>query len=104
MAFTEDFSVFFDTDGFASEFTYYPNVGAEITVNGIFDQAFYEVSGGEVGIAGNQPRIVCETAKIPSPVYGEKVKIDGNVFTIVGIQPDGTGTTTLILEEADDAR
>jgi hypothetical protein len=101
MAFTEDFSVFFDTDGFASEFTYTPKIGAEITVNGIFDQAFYEVSGGEVGIAGNQPRIVYETLKIPSPLYGDGIRIDGKYYTIVGIQPDGVGTTTLILEDSD---
>ena len=99
MAFTEDFSTFFNADGFGVEFIYTPNVGISITAIGIFDDAFFAAPGGEVAIAGSQPQIVYETAKIPdSPVYGEEITINGKDYKIVGIHPDGTGTTTLILE------
>lgn len=102
MAFQEDFSVFFNTDGFGEEFTYTPKVGAAVTLVGIFDDAYFAAQGGEVEVAGSQPRIQYETAKIAdAPVYGETVTARGVDYTIVEVQPDGTGTSTLILERKD---
>ena len=104
MAFEEDFSIFFDTNGFGEEFTYNPNVGSSLTLVGIFDAGFYAAPGGEVAVASSQPQIQYETAKIPdAPIYGETVTYKGRDYTIVGIEPDGTGVTTLILEKSDDA-
>jgi hypothetical protein len=104
MAFAEDFSVFFDVDnGFAIDFTYIPKIGAEIAAKGIFDDAYFDASGAEVAIAGSQPRLVYTSAAFATPEYGEAIRIDSTNYTIVGIQPDGTGNTTLILEIADDA-
>jgi hypothetical protein len=102
MAFKEDFSIFFDTDGFGVEFTYTPSIGASLTCKGIFDSAYSAARGGEVDIASQQPQIEYETAAIPEPTYGEFVTVAGKQYTIVGIEPDGTGTTTLKLEETDD--
>ncbi len=102
MAFAEDFTVFFNTDGFGVEATYTPNVGAAITVVGVFDDAYLAVQAGEIPVAGSQPQLVYETAKIATPpVYGERLTVNGQDYTIVGVHPDGTGTTTLILEVED---
>ncbi len=103
MAFAEDFSTFFNVDGFGVEFIFTPNVGAAITTIGIFDNAYFAAPGGEVDVAGSQPQLVYQTSAISDPpVYGEKITVNGNDYTIVGIHPDGTGTTTLMLELKDD--
>jgi hypothetical protein len=104
MAFVEDLSIFFDTNGFGEEFTYNPKVGSSLTVVGIYDAGYYAAPGGEVAVASSQPQIQYATASIPdAPIYGETVTFKGQDFTIVGIEPDGTGVTTLILEKSDDA-
>jgi hypothetical protein len=99
MAFEEDFSTFFNTDGFGVEFVYTPKIGGPVTGIGIFDAAHFAVAGGEVSVEGNQPQIQYETSTISDPpVYGDKIAVNGKDYTIVGVHPDGTGTTTLILE------
>jgi hypothetical protein len=102
MAFAENFSIFFDTAGFGVEFTYTPKAGKAIKAIGVFDAAYFAATGGEVSVAGSQPQLVFETSKIPDPAYGETIHVNNKDYTIVGIHPDGTGTTTLILEEKDD--
>jgi hypothetical protein len=104
MAFEEDFSIFFDTSGFGDDFIYQPKIGSSLTLIGIFDAGYYAAPGGEVAVASNQPQIQYETAKIAdAPVYGEGITFKGIDYTIVGIEPDGTGTTILKLERTDDA-
>lgn len=103
MAFVEDLTPFFDTDGFGEEFTYFPAIGSPIVAVGIYDNAFYSAQGGEIEVAGSQPQVVYATASIPeAPVYGERLTVKGKDYTIVGIEPDGTGITTLKLEVRDD--
>jgi hypothetical protein len=103
MAFTEDFSVFFDDNGFGVDFAYTPKVGNAISATGIFDAAYFGAEGAEVTVTSSQPRIVYQTSLIPEPLYGDAITVNDEDYTIVGIQPDGTGITTLILEKADDA-
>ena len=103
MAFAEDFSIFFDDAGFGVEFTYTPKIGSSITATGIFDAAYFGAEGVDVNVASSQPRITVETALIPNPEYGELINVNDQDYTIVGMQPDGTGVTTLILEKTDDA-
>ncbi len=103
MAFEEDFDVFFDPDVFGEPFTYTPEVGASVAGIGVFDDAYTAAQGGEVMVASSTPQIQYETAKInPAPRYGERLTVKGQDYTIVGIQPDGTGVTTLMLEVDDD--
>lgn len=99
MAFSEDLTIFFDnSNGFSVDFVYTPTVGSPATIKGIFDNANYEAEGGEIKIQGTQPQIVCRSSDVPLPAYGEAVTIGSNSYTIVGIHPDGTGITTLILD------
>ena len=105
MAFEEDFSAFFDaTDGFAVAFLFTPKIGSPISGTCIYDDAYSAATGGEVSVASSQPQIIYETSKItPPPRYGEKITVSAKDYRIVGIQPDGTGVTTLMLEEDEDA-
>jgi hypothetical protein len=102
MPFAEDLDIFFSNDGHGSAFIYIPDIGARIQAVGIFDNAYFG-AGDEIQVSGSQPRITYPSAKItPAPLYGEKLIHDNNHYTIVGIEPDGTGVTTLLLEKDDN--
>lgn len=104
MAFEEDISVFFEdvAVSFATEFSYTPAAGDTQQVRGIFDAAYIGVDGGGVPVAANQPQIVYATSNIqPAPQYGDSVQINNKDYMIVNVQPDGTGITTLLLDEKD---
>lgn len=102
MAFDEDLTPFFDTDGHGVDFIHTPAIGADVNAVGIFDSDYASADGGEVGITGSQPQLTFATGDIPSPKYGEIITIAAKKYAIVGIHPDGTGVTTLVLEEQDD--
>lgn len=92
MAFTEDLTQFFDTDDFGVAAT----IGAA-TVNGIFENQFLGAPG-EAPVAGTVPTFTCRTTDVSSVVSGTSTAvINSATYTVVGIHPDGTGVTTLIL-------
>lgn len=63
----------------------------------IFDHAFIE----DLAIEGEAPILHCKSADLPGNLaHGDAVTVATASYTIVGIQPDGTGVTILILEEA----
>jgi len=94
-------AVFFDTDDFATASSYTPSGGSTRTVNGIFDNEFFEVDPlSGVGVVSAQPRFICTTADLPSSAAaGDAITIDGTAYTVRVIQPEGTGVTTLVLEK-----
>ena len=95
-----ELAVFFDTDDFGVAATYTPSGGSPATVNGIFDNAFFEVqSGGEVSIAMEQPTFVCRTSEVPNATEGDALTVNTVAHTVRVVQVDGVGTTTLILEQ-----
>ena len=94
MAFTEDFSPFFDNDnGFSV-----PAVVGTTNVDVIFDHEYREVSIGGVPVAGEYPVIVCQEALV-TVTYGTYVRVNSTTYKVVDWQPDGTGLTTIVLEE-----
>lgn len=100
MAFTEDLSLFYDTEGFAVEASFKHGSGSAVTIRGIFDNAYYAVdTQAEVDIACTQPRFQCATSSVASAAEGDKLTLDGVEYTIIDIQPDGTGVTMLILQK-----
>lgn len=101
MAFTEDLSVFFDTDDFAVSAAFTPRSGGAATnIKGIFDKEYVAVGdGAEVAVAATQPMFQTASAGLTAARGGTLV-VDGVTYTIVEVKPDGTGTTILILEDA----
>jgi hypothetical protein len=88
-------AIFVEVDDFAVAATY--NGG---TVNGIFDKEYLELdSGGSVAFAINQPRFVCRTSDVSDAADGDSITISGTSYVIRVVQDDGTGMTTLVLEE-----
>lgn len=101
MAFTEDLSVFFDTDDFAVSAAFTPRTGgSSTTIKGIFDKEYVAVGdGAEVAVAATQPIFQTATSGI-SNARGGSLVVAGITYTIVEVKPDGTGTTMLVLEDA----
>lgn len=76
-----------------------------IEIEGQFDERTEFVEGiGPVPMQTTNPQFMCQSIKIPTDaVEGEVISItrqDGTVFsgTIITIEPDGFGMTTLTLE------
>ena len=88
MAFTEDLTQFFSD--FAATAT-----KSGVAVAGIFDKAYGEAFGM---IAGNDP--VFRTASSTGIVRGDTLVIGGVSYTVVNVEPDGTGLDLCRLEAA----
>lgn len=89
--FVEDLAAFFDTaTGFAQSATV---AGQSVPV--IFDNGYTTVLGGLVESTG--PSCIAKTTDVADVVQGDTITIDGTVYTVTGVQPDGTGVTTLQL-------
>jgi hypothetical protein len=95
MAFAEDLSYLEDAArGFAVDAVY--SVGPA-TIRGIFDAAYFEPFGGQM--QGNSPAFTTKTSNVPSAAHGQTLTIGGTVYTVVGVEPDGTGVTVLRLRK-----
>jgi hypothetical protein len=91
MAFTEDLAPFFSTDDFAVAATL-----NGVAVTGIFDASYYEPLGE---VQGRQPMFMLPTASASSTAHGQSLVIGATTYKVRGVEQDGTGVTTLILEE-----
>lgn len=70
------------------------------TIKGIFDEQYTEVDvGGTVGFQDVSPRLLCKTSDLCDAQDADSVKIDGSVYFIRVMQPDGTGMTEIQLEK-----
>ena len=94
MAFTETLSQFFRTADFAVAATW--SVGPA-TVNVIFDREYVEQFGI---VAGTGPVALAELATMPTVAPAQTLTINAVVYTITGVEPDGTGLVVLRLRIA----
>ena len=62
----------------------------------LFDHEYVEVSG----IESRRPVLTVLSSAVSSAAHGDAVVVSGTSYTIVGIQPDGSGMTVLVLELA----
>lgn len=96
----DDRAIFFSADDFGVTATYTPSGGGALSVNGIFDNEYFETdAGGEVAFALQQPMFHCRTADVPSAAEGDSLTVSGVGYVVRNVRPDGTGMTMLILEE-----
>lgn len=70
------------------------------TFTAIFDETFIEVdpTGATRAVESSDPQIMARTADVSALVHGSLLTISGSSYKVIGIEPDGTGITTLILE------
>ena len=96
--FTEDLTVFFNTDDFAIAATYTPNGGSPSTVNVIFDRAFLS----RLDINSTNPVALARASDISAVAANgqDQIVISGITYRIKDAQPQDDGATVLLqLEE-----
>lgn len=99
MAFTEDLSVFFDDDDFATSVSIMQVDGAgTLSVSGIWDDAYNEAPLGLAGMATSGPRLTCAAADVRGVDVDDVLTKDGTQYRISELQPDGTGVMVLTLK------
>ncbi len=91
MAFTENFSTFFDTTAFAVDATL-----DGVAVVGIFDGA-YELEDIGGGVSASGPAFTLPSSSVPSPVIGLALVVNAVTYKVAEPMPDGTGVTRLRL-------
>lgn len=70
-----------------------------VTVVGILDEAYVSIADG-IGMAATRPAYHLASASVPVNPEGLILVASGKHFRVVTPQPDGTGVTTLLLEQA----
>tara|TARA_R110000803_G_scaffold33226_1_gene72838 strand:- start:47 stop:319 length:273 start_codon:yes stop_codon:yes gene_type:complete len=88
--FKENFNEFFDSDEMADD----ARIGSVI-VTGIFESQFVEVNG----IEGVRPVFTCAAKDVVNLGHEKTLVINDLTYKVAGVQPDGTGLTSLILEK-----
>lgn len=96
---SEDLDIYFSTDGVGETVTIVrPNRTFSTSITAIFDQAFFEIESGTPGWSGTQPIAFAKSSDVSSVQRGDVLTRDSVEYTIVDIQADGLGVTTLVLE------
>ena len=90
--FAEDLTAFFSE----AEFSVPCALPGGAVVQVIFDQPHAEASFMEA----SNPSALGRTADLDALGHGAEVSVGGVAWRVVGVQPDGTGLTRLILERA----
>lgn len=67
-----------------------------VAVTGKFGDAYVE----QFGVAGSSPMFTLEDASAVGAQQGFSLVHGGVSYTVAGIQPDGSGMTRLLLQEA----
>ena len=94
MSFNEELREFLDTEqGFAISALY----NAAQAVDGIFSSDYTPIPGELADVESSSPRFGCKADSLPSVKQGDTLQIDGVIYDIVTVQPDGTGWLHLVL-------
>jgi hypothetical protein len=92
MAFTENFSQFFDTTaGFADSAT----ITGFGSVDGIFTDEYLE----ELAAEGSTPMFLCKESDVTGIGQDVQVVVQSRTFVTKEVMPDGTGLMLLRMEE-----
>jgi hypothetical protein len=96
---SEELDIYFDTDGLGETITIErPNRTFSTSITAIFDKAFTEIESGTPGWSGHQPIAYAKTSDVSSVQRGDILTRNEVEYTIVDLQTDGLGVTTLVLE------
>lgn len=95
----EDLDIFFATADFAKTATYTPAVGDAKPIPVVFDAPFSLTSVQGIEYQSDKPAATCKTSDVSSAGEGDTLTIDGTVYKIAEVQPDGTGLSRLILSK-----
>lgn len=66
-------------------------------VRGMFRAPWMQPVMGTMQTGLNEPTLVVQDADVADAAQGSLIENAGKTFDVVSIEPDGTGTTTLVL-------
>lgn len=93
-----DRAVMLSVDDFGT-LAVYRRSGVNYSVAGIFDNAYIPVDIGEVEYTSTVPEFTVRTADLPNgATAGDLLTVNGTQYTVVNVEPDGTGVTRLRLK------
>lgn len=72
-------------------------------VGGIFDDAYALATVGAMGMATSVPSVLVAADVVPANAHGLPALVNGTAYVIVGSEPDGVGSTRLVLERSTKA-
>ncbi len=78
---------------FAESITYTPNGGAAVSFSAIFDQQYAEIEG----VDSAAPAVHCLSSDVSNAKQGDTVVVQSVTYSVISVQPDGTGVVVLIL-------
>ena len=96
----EDLDEFFDHDEFATVALFQTN-NSPLSVTGIFDNAYLLAETGEVDLETTQPRFTCKASSVAMVKREQEVTIENQLFSVLTVEPDGTGMTVVALTPED---
>lgn len=89
---------FGQTAKFSPGVTFPDRNGETADITAIFDNNFLEVRGIDSAVASSQPTILARTIDLADVVRNSMIELGADKYKVVGIEPDGSGMTTLLLE------
>lgn len=90
-----DLATFLADFGVSATYTHAGGAGATISV--LFDNAYIQANLGGVEVESLGPAATCKSSDVSNAVHGDTLTISGTTYNIIGIHPDGSGITVLIL-------
>ena len=112
LEFDADLDGYLDTDyGHGISATYTVSGGSPATIKVILEDEFLAMGGLSVDVEASQPIAYCKTSDVSNAGHGDTLafaaqttksgtQFKGAVtYEVVGVQPDATGITALVLEQ-----
>tara|TARA_R100000808_G_C2136721_1_gene144964 strand:- start:60 stop:362 length:303 start_codon:yes stop_codon:yes gene_type:complete len=94
----QDLLNYFDTDAHGVSASISIN-GSSSTIKVIINKDYFAIAGESVDIDGTQPIVTCRSSDVTNVDTADTITIDSVTYNIINVQPDGTGITTLILQD-----
>lgn len=99
--FAEDLTIFFNNAEHSIAATWTPAAGGgPLTLQVIFDNAYFEYAGGDANAAAREPICMASDVQLAQGAgikRNDVVVINAISYKVAGIEPDGTGVTSLRL-------
>lgn len=94
----EELAEFFEVSEHGTAANYTPSGSSASSITVIFRHDYYLEDVGNVGVETQQAVITVQTSKVPGIAHGDLIEIDSTNYNVVGVRPDGTGISEIVLE------
>lgn len=88
-----------DREAMLADFGIVVTLPGATTITGILDSGYLAVDVEDTEVESSEPVLTCRTIDVSALTHGSQLTISGSSYYVRGIQPDGTGITTLILDK-----